>query len=113
MHQFTRIGCHAMISGASAFSKDVPPYSIVGKRPLVFRGVNIVGLRRRGFTLEQIDRIRDVYRVIYQSGLNVTEACKKAQAELPDSEEKKTILDFIAASKRGIIRYDSHQDEDE
>lgn len=113
VHQFTRIGCHAMISGASAFSKDVPPYSIVGKRPLVFRGVNIVGLRRRGFTLEQIDRIRDVYRVIYQSGLNVTEACKKAQAELPDSEEKKTILDFIAASKRGIIRYDSHQDEDE
>lgn len=113
VHQFTRIGCHAMISGASAFSKDVPPYSIVGKRPLVFRGINIVGLRRRGFTLEQIERIKDVYRIIYQSNLNVTDACKKAEEELPDSPEKRTILDFIAASKRGIVRFDNNRDEDE
>jgi UDP-N-acetylglucosamine acyltransferase len=113
VHQFTRIGCHAMISGASAFSKDVPPYAIVGKRPLVFRGINIVGLRRRGFTLEQIERIKDVYRIIYQSNLNVSDACRKAEEELPESEEKRTILDFIANSKRGIVRFDNNREEDE
>ena len=113
VHQFTRIGCHAMLSGASFLGKDVPPFAIVGKRPVVFRGVNIVGIRRRGYTLEQIDRIRDVYRIIYQSGLNVTDACKKAEEELPDSEEKRIILDFIAASKRGIVRYNAKKDDDD
>ena len=91
----------------------MPPFAIVGKRPVVFRGVNIVGLRRRGYTLEQIDRIRDVYRIIYQSGLNVTDACKKAEEELPESEEKRIILDFIAASKRGIVRYNAKKDDDD
>lgn len=104
-HQFSKIGVHAMLSGGSLIGKDVPPYALAGKRPLSFAGINIVGLRRRGFTNEQIDRIREIYRVIYQSNLNVTDACKKIEAEFPESAEKRVILDFIASSKRGIIRY--------
>ena len=105
VHQFTHIGTHAMVSGGSFLSKDVPPYSIVGDRPVTFSGINVVGLRRRGFTMEQIDRMRDVYRIIYMNGLNVSDACRAAESELPESPEKRTILDFIENSKRGIVRY--------
>ena len=111
-HQFTKIGCHAMLSGGSLIGKDVPPYAMAGKRPLSFFGINIVGLRRRGFTSEQIERIRDIYRVIYQSNLNVSDACKKVDAEMPDSEEKRIILDFINESKRGIIKYSPSSSEE-
>lgn len=114
-HQFSKIGAHAMLSGGSLIGKDVPPYTMAGKRPLSFAGINIVGLRRRGFTNEQIERIRDIYRVIYQSNLNVTEACKKIEADFPETQEKRVILDFIAASKRGIIKHNpgiaSEEDE--
>lgn len=111
-HQFSKIGCHAMLSGGSLIGKDVPPYAMAGKRPLSFFGVNIVGLRRRGFTSEQIERIRDIYRVIYQSDLNVSDACRKVEAEMPDSDEKRIILDFIAESKRGIIKYSPSSSEE-
>ena len=73
-HQFTRIGMHAMIQGGSKIAKDVPPYALVGRSPLSFCGLNNVGLRRRGFTNEQIDRIREIYRIIYNSGLNRSDA---------------------------------------
>lgn len=112
-HQFSNIGAHAMIAGGSRIGKDVPPYAMAGKIPLSYHGINIVGLRRRGFTIEQIDRIKDIYRVIYQSGLNVTEACKKVEAEFEESVEKRTILDFIARSKRGIIKYNPKAVSDE
>lgn len=105
VHQFSLIGAHAMLSGGSLVGKDVPPFAMAGKRPLSFCGINIIGLKRRGFTTEQIERIRDIYRVIYQSGMNVSAACKKVEETFPESAEKRTILDFIAASKRGIIRY--------
>lgn len=105
-HQFSKIGAHSMSSGGSMVGKDVPPYAMAGKRPLSFCGINIVGLKRRGFTMEQIERIRDIYRVIYQGGMNVSAACRKVEETFPESDEKRTILDFIAASKRGIIKYD-------
>src|SRR5574344_2159694 len=105
-HQFSKIGAHSMLSGGSMVGKDVPPYAMAGKRPLSFCGINIVGLKRRGFTIEQIERIRDIYRVIYQGGMNVSAACRKVEETFPESEEKRNILDFIAASKRGIIKYD-------
>lgn len=112
-HQFSKIGVHAMLSGGSLIGKDVPPYALAGKRPLSFAGVNIVGLRRRGFTNEQIERIRDIYRVIYQSNLNVSDACKKIEAEFAETPEKREILNFIAASKRGIIKHNPDAGEDE
>lgn len=103
-HQFSNIGMHAMVGGGSRIAKDVPPYVMAGKQPLSYCGLNIVGLRRRGFTVEQIERIKSIYHVIYQSGLNVSDACKKVEAEFEESAEKRTILDFIERSKRGIIK---------
>ena len=102
-----------MVGGGSRISKDVPPYVLASKLPLSFCGINIVGLRRRGFTIEQIDRIKEIYKVIYQSGLNVSAACKKVEEEFEESVEKRTILDFIARSKRGIIRYNPKAVADE
>ncbi|MCL1974107.1 MAG: acyl-ACP--UDP-N-acetylglucosamine O-acyltransferase [Bacteroidetes bacterium] len=104
VHQFSHIGAHVMLSGGSMVSKDVPPYILAGHRPLVFGGLNLVGLRRRGFTNEQIDSIREIYRIIYQSGHTTAEACDRVEAAFLPSVERDNILNFIRSSKRGIIR---------
>lgn len=104
-HQFSKIGAHAMIAGASLITKDVPPYVLAGRRPLSYAGVNIIGLRRRGFTNDQITQIKEIYTVIYMSNLNVSDACKKIEAEFEETAEKRAILDFIKNSNRGIIGY--------
>lgn len=104
VHQFSHIGTHAMVGGASKVNKDVPPYALVGRDPISFAGINIVGLRRRGFTSEQIRNIKDMYDMIYNSGMNVSDACEKIEAGYPQSDERDTILNFIRNSKRGIVR---------
>ncbi len=104
-HQFTKIGAHAMIGGGSHITKDVPPYALAAREPLSFCGINIVGLRRRGFSKEQIEMIREIYRVIYNKGLNRTDACKQVEELFPACTERDTILDFIRGSKRGVIRF--------
>ena len=103
-HQFSNIGAHAMVSGVSSIFKDVPPYVLAGHRPLAFYNLNIVGLRRRGFSNDQIQQISDIYRVIYKSGLNVSDACDKVEAEFEETNENRAIVDFIRSSKRGIIK---------
>lgn len=103
-HQFTRIGAHAMISGGSLIGKDVPPYTKAAHNPLSYVGINIIGLRRRGFTPEQTEMIHNIYRIVYQSGLNTTNALAKAEAELPVSEDRDYVLNFIRNSKRGIMK---------
>ena len=103
-HQFSKIGCHAMIGGMSRIDKDVPPYVLCGRDPLGYVGVNIVGLRRRGFSSDVIRNIKDIYDTIYFSGYNISDSCTKVEAGFPPSEERATILDFIRNSKRGIIR---------
>ena len=109
VHQFTKIGAHAMIGGGSAVNKDIPPYSLCGRLPIVYAGVNIVGLRRRGFDSDVIRNIRDIYDMLYYQGYNFSDAVDRIRAGFPDSEEKNTILDFICQSKRGIVRAgDSH-----
>lgn len=112
-HQFSRIGAHVMIGGGSLISKDVPPYALAGHRPLSYVGINIVGLRRRGFSMEQITTIKDIYQVVYNSGLNRTDACIRVEKEFPESVEKSTILNFIRNSKRGIIRFSGNTSVDE
>jgi UDP-N-acetylglucosamine acyltransferase len=104
VHQFSRIGGHVMIQGGSKVSKDVPPYITAGRDPLCFVGLNSIGLRRRGYTIEQIDRIQHIYRLIYQSALNTTQALEQMEKELPESEERTYIETFIKSSTRGIIR---------
>ncbi len=103
VHQFTRIGSHVMIQGGSRIGKDVPPYAMAGRDPLAYCGLNLVGLRRRGFTNEKIDEIQNIYRTLYMSGLNVTQAIAKIKETCPDTEERKVVLDFLESSDRGII----------
>lgn len=103
-HQFTKVGCHAMVGGVCKINKDIPPYSLCGREPISFAGVNIVGLRRRGFSSDVIRNIKDIYDTIYYQGFNFSDGCSKVEAGFPPSEERDTILNFIRASKRGIVR---------
>jgi UDP-N-acetylglucosamine acyltransferase len=104
VHQFSRIGAHVMIQGGSRVGKDIPPYVTVGREPLSYAGINVVGLRRREFTNEQIALCQEMYRIIYQSGLNNTAAIKQIESDFPDSFEKETVVSFVKNSQRGIIR---------
>ena len=103
-HQFSKIGKHAFVGGGCKINKDVPPYVLCGRDPLSYAGVNIVGLRRRGFTSDQIRGIKDMYDIIYSSGNNFSDALAKIEIGFPESEERDTIIEFIRNSKRGIIR---------
>jgi UDP-N-acetylglucosamine acyltransferase len=104
MHQFCHVGGYVMIQGGSRFSKDIPPYIIAGREPIAYAGINLVGLRRRGFSNELIENIHNAYRIIYQSGLNVSDSLAKVREEVPMSPEIEYILDFVGKSERGIIR---------
>lgn len=104
VHQFSHIGTHAMVGGACKVNKDIPPYSICGRDPICYAGVNIVGLRRRGFSSDVIRNIKDIYDTIYFQGYNISDGCAKVYAGFPQSEERDTILEFIRNSKRGIVR---------
>jgi len=104
VHQFTRISKHVMIQGGSRIGKDIPPYTLIGRDPIVYCGINIVGLRRRGFTNQQVYLIQDIYRTLYTRGLNNTEALKCIETEYEPSVERDLILNFIKTSARGIVR---------
>ncbi|MGL4228355.1 MAG: acyl-ACP--UDP-N-acetylglucosamine O-acyltransferase [Tannerellaceae bacterium] len=104
VHQFSRISLHTMIQGGSRVGKDIPPYTLVGREPISYAGINIVGLRRRGFSNEQIFLIQDIYRTLYNSGLNTTDALERIEKEYPACTERDVILNFIKSSKRGIVR---------
>lgn len=104
IHQFSKLGKHAMVGGASAVLKDIPPYTLSGSNPITYMGINVVGLKRRNFSKEAIDIIHDCYRLIYQSNLNISQAIEAIEKEVTKSEEKDTILKFIKNSDRGIIK---------
>ena len=104
VHQFTHIGGHVMIQGGSKINKDIPPFAIVARDPIAFCGINSVGLNRRGFTSEQIHTIQEVYRILYQGGMNTTQALDHIEATMPSSPERNMIIDFVRSSTRGIVR---------
>ena len=104
VHQFSKIGAHVMIQGGSKVPKDIPPYILVGREPIVYVGLNIVGLRRRGFSSERINSIQEIYRFLYQAGYNTTQAIERIENELTDTEDRAIIIDFIRSSGRGIVR---------
>ena len=104
IQQFTRIGHHAFIAGGCMVRKSVPPFVKAAREPISYVGVNSIGLRRRGYTNEQIINIEDVYRVVYVQNKNMTQALKIADLELPNSKEKEEILDFINSETKGIMR---------
>ena len=104
IHQFSHIGAHVMIQGGSRVNKDIPPFVTAGHEPIAFAGTNTIGLRRRGYTKQQIEAIHEVYRTIYNSGLNNSDAIASIEQELPQSKERDIIINFIKSSNRGIIR---------
>ncbi len=104
VHQFVQVGAHSMISGGGMARKDVPPFTKGAREPLSYVGVNSIGLRRRGFTNDQINAIQEIYRIIYLRGLNVTQAVSIIEADVPVTSERDEILSFIAKSTRGIMK---------
>ncbi|GAB3628583.1 acyl-[acyl-carrier-protein]--UDP-N-acetylglucosamine O-acyltransferase [Pandoraea terrae] len=110
VHQFVRIGAHAMIGGASVLVQDVPPFVIASGDRATPHGVNVEGLRRRGFSADAITALRNVYKVLYKNGLTLEEAKKEieaiaAGASAPDvNAPVRELLDFLGTASRGIIR---------
>jgi UDP-N-acetylglucosamine acyltransferase len=119
VHQYVRIGAYCIIGGASAVSKDIPPYVLaVGNRAKLY-GLNKVGIKRKGFSREDIEEIKRAYNIMFKSSLGLSEATGKLKAEMPDSEHAKRFLEFIKGSTRGITRVktkrksDWHDDEED
>ena len=103
VHQFCRIGSYVMVGGGTRTSQDVPPYTIAAREPVAYCGLNLVGLRRRGFSRETIDLIHEAYRLIYSAGLSRAAALETIRETLPQTPEVSYILDFVSRSQRGII----------
>lgn len=102
LHQFTRVGANAMAGACSYLSKDLPPFMIGAGNPFRVRGINRVGLQRAGFTAQQLDLLRAVYRLIYRSNLNLSDALAAAQERFPDSPRVQQFVAFVRNSRRGI-----------
>jgi UDP-N-acetylglucosamine acyltransferase len=103
IHQFSRIGCHAMVGGMSRVTHDVPPYTVGGGVPYKLGGINLIGLKRRNFSMETRTALSRCFRLLYRAGLKQEEALDRIAAELPDLEEVRTWLDFCRNSSRGLI----------
>ena len=104
VHQFTHIGGHVMIGGGSKVRTDVPPFIKADRDPLSYMGLNSVGLIRRGFEKERIDEIHNIYRAVYQNGMNISQALDHIEKVFKPSPDRDYILEFIRKSERGIIR---------
>ena len=104
VHQFSHIGSHVIIGPLCKVRMDVPPFIKAERDPLTYMGLNVVGLTRRGFEKERIDEIHNIYRAIYQNGMNTTQASEYIEKEFKQSSDRDYILEFIRTSERGIIR---------
>jgi UDP-N-acetylglucosamine acyltransferase len=104
VHQFGHIGSYVMIQGGSRLNKDIPPYIIVGREPARYSGLNIIGLRRKGFSNETIKSIHDAYRHIYESGTIVSKAIERIKENMELTPEVENIIRFVEKeAERGII----------
>lgn len=104
IHQFCHIGSYVMVGGGTRTGQDVPPYVMAAREPVAYCGLNLVGLRRRGFSPELIDNIHNTYRLLYQRGKLREECLAEVREQVPPSPEIDYILDFVTKSKRGIIK---------
>jgi len=104
IHQFTRVGCHVMISGGAMVVQDIPPYTIAQGDRAKTVGINQVGLKRRNFSDEAIRDIKQAYKLMFRSGLRKDEALAQIDAEMKDSKEVAVFTDFIRGSERGVAR---------
>ena len=104
IHQFCHIGSYVMVQGGSRTPQDIPPYIIAGREPIRYAGINLIGLRRHGFTAETIQNIHDAYRIIYQNSNTRSDAIRLIKEILPQTPEIQYIIDFVEHSQRGIIK---------
>lgn len=104
IHQFCHVGSYVMVGGGTRTSQDIPPYCMAAREPVAYCGLNLVGLRRRGFSRELIENIHNTYRLLYQRGKLREECLQEIRETVPMSLEIEYILDFITSSKRGIIK---------
>lgn len=104
VHQFTRVGKHVMVQGGTKVNKDVPPYVIAGREPIMFCGLNVVGLRRRLFPAELIQEIQEAYRLLYREGMNITQGVERIVQEMRPTPELEEIIKFVQRSDRGLLR---------
>ena len=104
IHQFCHIGSYVMVGGGSRTGQDIPPFVMAAREPVAYCGLNLVGLRRRGFSAELIENIHNTYRLLYQREKLREECLAQIRAEVPMSKEIEYILDFVTSSKRGIIK---------
>ena len=104
VHQFCRIGGYGMLQGGCKSPKDIPPYIKAGRNPISYAGINSIGLRRRNFSNETICNIQEIYRYLYLSDMNNSDALERIEAELPATKERDEIVMFVRNSKRGIIK---------
>lgn len=111
IHQFCRIGAHSMVSGMSGILSDVAPYTKVFGIPARYIGINTIGLKRRGYTREQINNVRDIYRIIYEQGLNTSMALEYVTLAMDVSEEMAVILRFFEKSGRGVVKQQNGKEQ--
>ena len=104
VHQFSHIGGHVIIGGGGRVRIDVPPFIKADREPLAYLGINTVGLTRRGFSKERIDEIHNIYRAIYQNGMNNSQALAFVEKEFKPSDDRDYIISFFRSSERGVIR---------
>ena len=104
VHQFCQIGSHAFVTGGTLVRKDVPPFIKAAREPIAYAGINSVGLRRRGFTPDQITEIQDLYRVLFVQNRNLSKALDLIEAEFKPTEIRDEILSFVRSSNRGVIK---------
>jgi UDP-N-acetylglucosamine acyltransferase len=113
VQQFVRIGSYSFVTGGSLVRKDVPPYIKAAREPISYAGVNSVGLKRRGYDTQKINHILDIYRILFVRGYNVSKALDIIEAEIPVSDERDEIVNFIRETGRGIMRgYARRNNED-
>jgi UDP-N-acetylglucosamine acyltransferase len=104
VHQFCRIGKHAITGGCTKVVQDVPPFMIVDGNPAEVRGINLVGLERRGFTADTIRALKEAYRILYRAKLNTKQALEELAKTLGETPEVRDLMQFIGSSQRGIVR---------
>ncbi|HEX8659616.1 MAG TPA: acyl-ACP--UDP-N-acetylglucosamine O-acyltransferase [Hymenobacter sp.] len=104
IHQFVTIGPHAFLGGGSLVRKDIPPFVKAAREPLTYAGINSVGLRRRGFSEEQINDLHNLYRLLFLGGMNTQDALARIEAEIRPSAERDLAVEFVRAATRGIIK---------
>ena len=103
VHQFCRIGSYVMVSGGTKCSQDVPPFSMIARDPAAYCGLNLVGLKRRGFSTEIINNLHSAYNILFNTSALFAERIEQIRANVPPSKEIDYLIEFLTTSKRGFI----------